>query len=95
MTTKPERPTYYKDSADKLDYEWDWATWLTEGETITTHTVTAPEGITLDSSTAADNKVTAWLSGGTTNKDYNIACRIDTNQGRTVERSLRIVVGEL
>ena len=43
--------TYIKDPQAVLDYAWDWAGWLAEGESISEHTVTVPEGITLDSAT--------------------------------------------
>lgn len=50
------------------------------------------QGITVDSSTESDGKVTVWLSGGTAGIDYKVACLITTTAGRTDERSIMIQV---
>ena len=81
-----------KDPSAVLDYAFDWTGWLAAGETITDHTITADTGITVDSSTESDGKVTVWLSGGTAGKNYKVACKITTSAGRTDERTLWIRV---
>ncbi len=69
-----------------------WTGWLATGETITDHTITADTGITVDSSTESDGKVTVWLSGGTAGINYKVACLVETTAGRTDERTLWIRV---
>jgi len=81
-----------KDPSAVLDYVFDWNEWLATGETITDHTITADTGITVDSSTESDGKVTVWLSGGTAGQNYKVACKITTSAGRTDERTLWIRV---
>jgi len=81
-----------KDPSAVLDYAFDWTGWLAAGETITDHTITADTGITVDSSTESDGKVTVWLSGGTAGINYKVACKITTSAGRTDERTLWIRV---
>ena len=81
-----------KDPSAVLDYAFDWTGWLAAGETITDHTITADTGITVDSSTELDGKVTVWLSGGTAGINYKVACLITTTAGRTDERTLWIRV---
>ena len=81
-----------KDPSAVLDYVFDWTEWLATGETITDHTITADTGITVDSSTEDDGKVTVWLSGGTAGINYKVACLITTTAGRTDERTLWIRV---
>jgi hypothetical protein len=81
-----------KDPSSVLDYSVDWGRWLDAGETITAHNVTVPAGITLDSDTEADGKVTAWLSGGTAGQSYNVTYHITTSAGRTDERSIAVLV---
>ena len=81
-----------KDPSAVLDYVFDWTEWLATGETITDHTITADTGITVDSSTESDGKVTVWLSGGTAGQNYKVACKITTSAGRTDERTLWIRV---
>ena len=77
-----------------MDYVFDWTEWLATGETITDHTITADTGITVDSSTESDGKVTVWLSGGTAGINYKVACLITTSAGRTDERTIWIKVVE-
>ena len=81
-----------KDPSAVLDYAYDWTGWLAAGETITDHTITADTGITVDSSTESDGKVTVWLSGGTAGINYKVACLVETSAGRTDERTLWIRV---
>jgi len=90
-----------KDPSAVLDFVFDWKAltngsgdaddgdWLGSGETITDHTITVPDGITVDSSSLTDTNtsVTVWLSGGTAYQDYIVACKIVTSAGRTDERS--------
>ena len=80
-----------KDPSAVLDYAWNWADWLGD-DTISTHTITVPTGLTLASSTATSSAVTAWLSGGTAGQAYTVTCRIVTTAGRTDERSISIKV---
>lgn len=81
-----------KDPSAVLDFAFDWTGWLAAGETIVGHTITADTGITVDSSTESDGKVTVWLSGGTAGINYKVACLITTTAGRTDERTLWIRV---
>ena len=99
-----------KDPSAVLDYAFDWTGWLAAGETITSHTVTVPTGLTLDSSMVSDfviaaevpedevtipnSLVIAWISGGTAGTTYRVECLITTSAGRTDERSLWITVQE-
>ena len=81
-----------KDPSAVLDWMFDWTGWLASGETIATHTITADTGITVDSSTEDDGKVTVWLLGGTAGINYKVACLITTSAGRTDERTIWIKV---
>lgn len=87
---------FTKDPQAVLDYRFDWTPWLATPETISTHVVTVPSGLTLESSAQTDSNksVTAWLSGGVAGKSYRVTCRVVTSQGRTDERSAIINVVE-
>jgi hypothetical protein len=89
---------FTKDPVGVLDYKFDWKAltngsgagdWVATGETISSHTITADTGITVDSSgpTDANTSVTVWLSGGTAGVDYEVACKITTSASRTDERT--------
>ena len=89
----PSDPSHKeKDSDAVLDYEWTFTDWLSASETITSFSIIASPGITVDSSTNQPDKVIAWLSGGTPGQPYEVTCRITTNQGRTDDRTMTIRV---
>ena len=79
-----------KDPAAILDYVFDWTDWLDAGDTISSQTITVAAGLTKDSDSESSGIVTIWLSGGTADTDYIVACEIVTNLGRTEERSIVI-----
>ena len=96
---------FLKDPDAVLDYKFDWAAltngngnsdWLASGETISTKTVTVDSGITRDSDALTDTNtsVTIWLSSGTDDVDYEVACKIVTSASRTDERTITIKVRE-
>jgi hypothetical protein len=81
-----------KDPQAVLDYTVDWTDWLVTGDTITSHTVTVPAGITEDSSTDTDTAVTAWISGGTAGTRYDVVYHITTTAGRQDDRTITLTV---
>ena len=81
-----------KDPDEYLDYVFDWSSWLQDGETIDSYVVTPETGITVDSKSESEGKVTVWLSGGTPGANYMVGCRITTSVGRIAERSMLIKV---
>jgi hypothetical protein len=80
----------FKDPDAILDYVFDWTDWLEVGETISSQTITVAAGLTKDSDSESSGIVTIWLSGGTADTDYIVACKIVTNLSRTDERSISI-----
>lgn len=78
----------YKDPDATLDYSWDWSDWLTDDETITTASVTVPDGLTLGVVSQLSGVVTAWISGGTAGTEYEVVCRITTNEARIDDRTI-------
>jgi hypothetical protein len=102
MTTSS---VFTKDPDAILDYKFDFAPlthsvsgatsdYLANGETISSCVVVASSGLTVASYAATDTNtsVTAWLSGGTVDTDYNVACKIVTSQSRTDERTIIVRV---
>lgn len=85
---------FLKDPAAVLDYKLDLSSWLSGSEVISTHTVTADTGLTVDSSSQTDTNtsITAWLSGGTAGTDYNVVFQWTTDASRTDERTVVIKV---
>ena len=85
---------FTKDPDATLDYTFDWSEWLQDGESITSHDVDVPEGITLDEVAASATAVTAWLTGGTASGRYSIRCRITTDNtpARIDDRTIEIQI---
>ena len=86
---------FLKDPADKVDFTRTWDEWLADGETISSVAWTVETGLTQMSSPPASNTNTAatiWLEGGTAGEQYEVACRITTNQSRVVERTFVVQV---
>lgn len=84
---------FNKDPQSTLDYSSDWAAWLAvDGDTISSHTVTADTGISVNSSTNTTTDVTVWLSGGTAGVKYRVTVQITTAAGRVDQRSMDILV---
>lgn len=82
-----------------LSYVFDWAAeasgrddadgdWLASGETISSYTITAEDGITIDSDTNDENTVTITVSGGTAGNRYEIECNIVTSLGNEDTRTM-------
>lgn len=85
--------TFNKDPQEVLDYSFDWSKWLAEdNDTISSHTMSADPGITVDSSSHTNTKATVWLSGGADDAKYQITNQIVTTMGRTAERTMTIFV---
>lgn len=82
-----------KDPDEVLDYHFNWAPWLQDGESITSATFEINPGISIDSALNTNTVATAWLSGGLPGQLYRLRCRVNTNQGRVSDRSMTIRVG--
>lgn len=80
-----------KDPDARLDYKWDWTSWLDASETINPFpTVTGTGGITIETPTVSpDGKsVIAWISGGTLGDTVEAVCHIVTSEGRQDDRTI-------
>lgn len=84
--------TRYKDPNAKLDYKVDWSLWLTTGDEIASVTWTVPAGLTNEAVANTTTTATIWLSGGTLDASYDVACKVTTTDGRIDERTFRIYV---
>lgn len=85
--------TILKDPQAVLDYRVEWTTWLSDvSDTISTGTVTATTGITVDSYNVNGTQLIGWLSGGTAGSEYTITYQITTTGGRTDQRELVVRV---
>lgn len=95
-----------KDPADVLDYVIDLAAlangrgnsnWLdvANNEAIASvGTITADDGITVDSSAITDSNtsITVWLSGGTSGTSYGVKVPITTNNSTPRTKTITLLV---
>jgi hypothetical protein len=86
------RFNFVKDPNARLEWLFDWTDWLEDGETIATSTVTADDGLTVDSTSHGDSSVVAWLTGGTTGTAYRVTNHITTSDARADDRSISVRV---
>lgn len=88
--------TWHHALGAKLDYTWPWGEkWLRDGETLSTYTFTAPQGVTLSGIVRdpADEKVTVWVDTGTVRGTVTVVGNIVTSEGRKDSRTLTLLVG--
>lgn len=89
---------YLKDPASSVDYSLDWSGWLSAAETINSTQwsidPSGPSAPILGNETANDATRSVFVSGGTLGHRYRLTCRIQTDEGRTVDRSLTIQIAE-
>lgn len=83
---------YSLDPAEKLDFVWDWAKALDNGDTIAQSEFTSSVGVTTETPTMTPTSTRIWL------KDAQLGLQrvtntITTAQGRILKRSLTIRVG--
>ena len=81
---------FEKSPASVLDYSFDWSQWLESGQTISTSSWAADDGLTIDSDTKSNTKTTAIVSGGVEGNSYFVSNTVVTNDGLTVKRSFII-----
>jgi hypothetical protein len=89
-------PVIEKIDTSVLDYSFDWRKWLTPiSDSISSFTVTADDGITIDSESQLNGIVTVFISGGTSGITYDVTCKITTDDGRIDSRTIKIKGVEL
>lgn len=86
--------SYIKDPAARLDYTWDWSAWLAEiADTISSATVTVPDGLTaVGAAVVDDGAVTQRVEGGAVDDAYRMVCQITTAGGLIDERSIYLTI---
>ena len=94
----PTPSQFTKDPDAVLDWVFDWREdgWLPEEDSISSADVLVnpTNGINVDSVVHDDDKVTFFLSGGVANTTSEVTCRINTSEGRTDDRTIRINIRE-
>jgi len=85
-------PYIISNPADNRDYSLDWSANLGPSETIQTSVWSVPAPLSAGSSTINGAVTTQWISGGSPEAVYVISNTITTNQGRTFDRSFRLIV---
>lgn len=78
---------------DRLDYDVDFADWLSPGDTVRDATATAP-GVTVDRVQVFGTVVKVWLSGGLAGDSTPIDVVITTAAGRVKEVTFNLRVTE-
>lgn len=84
-------PDYIKDPDATLDFEFDWSAEL-DGDTISAVDFLFPDGLIGGTESFSDNLATVFVSGGSDGAVYRVTCRVTTNGGRIMDKTIRILV---
>ena len=101
VTAPPPLNWAAKDPRDTLDYQFDIRPAIigNDGDSISSLDVlVAPGGpgeLAINSSTADGSRVILWLSGGQSGTIYTVTIKIETANGRVVQRSVLLPVIDL
>ena len=90
--------TYTQQPADHLDYDFDYSSWLSQGDEIISAvfaieslgggTPTTP--MVIDSEVIQPTFTKVWLSGGLAGDVYKVTCTITTSRGRIKQNEIKI-----
>ncbi len=85
---------FFKPSANREVYEFEWADALVDDDTISSFTVTADSGITLSSAATkvGGNVIRQVVEGGTHGSNYKITCSITTAASKIKTKDIFIFV---
>lgn len=85
-----------KDPDEILDYSIDWNPRVLDDDSIVSSswTITTTDGaLVIDTAVPAINGITTvWLSGGTPAYTYILTNRVETDDGRTMDQSVRLLI---
>lgn len=83
---------FEKSPAARLDYSFDWETYLDGQGTILSSSWSTDDGITVESDLFTNTTTTAYVSGGVEGNSYFISNTVSTTNGLTVTRSFIVKV---
>lgn len=83
---------YDKDPDSNLDYPITWDKWLEPGDSITGVVWIVPTDLTQTDADLASPLTTIWLSGGTTNVEYEVVARVTTAAGRIDDAAILLTI---
>lgn len=103
-------PRWFKDGDDVLDYTLDWRHKLPDDDIVVSANFIAHSDLTVLSINIADavdfdadgvptivradSACTAWISGGLLGRVYDVICRVVTREGRQMDRTFQLVIGQ-
>lgn len=86
---------FEKDPAARLDYTFEWADWLNEGDAIATASAAAESPLSVvGSAVVSGTKVTIRAQGGTVGQKHRLTCHVTTDSGLIDERSVDLYIRE-
>lgn len=84
---------FIKDKDAVLDFGLDWTTWLEDDEMLNSSQWLVPNGLTKVADEFDEiGHTLVWISGGAPGITYKLTNKIQTNKGRTDDRSMFIRV---
>jgi hypothetical protein len=82
-----------QDPAEKLDYEFEFASDLPDGDTVVTQTVVADDAdVAVTDVARTGTLVVGWVEGGTMGTTVQLKCTVTTAQGRRFVRRTSLLM---
>lgn len=85
-----KHPDFAQDPDSTLDYPFEWGPEL-EGDTIESSEFLLPDGMTLVNSTINGSLAIAYVTGAQCDRIYRLTNRITTSDGRSIDKTVRIL----
>jgi hypothetical protein len=80
-----------KSPDERLDYDFDFTRWLSEGDAIASATAEVEFGtIVTDGVEHSDTAAKVWVTGGTDGETAEIKVQVTTDQGRIKDECLKL-----
>lgn len=90
--TAPTGSLWVKDPDDTRWFEFDWSSFLTAGETISSYTVTVSGLTKVDDASPSTTTVAVQVSDGTQGNHAAITCNIHTSASNVYEATKTVIV---
>ena len=87
-------PSAEKDPNARLDYGFDWSTWLGDDTITASEWSSSPADLLLSGAAFGAKTTSTYAAGGDVGTSYVLTNRITTTAGRVDERSIKVKVKE-
>lgn len=85
-------PVFYKDMSDVVDFLFEFAPFL-QGDSVASYLITS-NNVTIEADYYNENQVQVWVKSGVQGSMASVSVAMTSAQGRTIERTFKLKIGE-